>query len=157
MLKGTIQKLLTASVIAVGVMATEGLAAQKSDPFQVKLNVNSICRVAAPDMNFGTVAQVTGTETASTQISVWCNNGVLFLVSFSSTALVSAVNSTLIGQTAGNTVTIPFQINKTGFFGIGTGHAPANAINFPVTGTLTATPGAVPDTYTRQLTAYVIY
>lgn len=132
-------------------------AAQKSDAIKIGIKISTICRIVASDVDFGTTLAVTGAETATSTVSVWCSTGVPFSLSFAPTGRIPTFNGTLVGQTPGNTTTIPFRLRRTGSSGTGLGHGALSALTFPIAGTLTATPGAMVDTYSRTVTIYLNY
>jgi spore coat protein U-like protein len=135
--------------------ATPVAAGQKTDTLRIGIKISTTCRIAAPDLDFGTATQVLGTEVATGNVSVWCNLGVPFSLSFTPTGRVPNLNSTLIGETPGNPGAIPFQLRRTGSAGIGLGQS--LPLLFPMRATLTATPDLWVDTYKRTVTIYLTY
>ncbi len=132
-------------------------AAQSGASFKVGAKVSTNCRIVAPDFDFGNLLQVTGSETITSNLSVWCNLGVPFSLSFNPTGRNPNFNGTLVGQIPGNATTIPFRLRRTGSSGTGLGQNAANVLTFPVTATLTATPNLIDDTYSRTVTIYLTY
>ena len=57
-------------------------AANSTKSINVKLNVVSGCALNVTDMDFGSVTQVLGTETATSTVTVNCSPGVPFRLSF---------------------------------------------------------------------------
>jgi spore coat protein U-like protein len=150
-------KLIAWVVALVVATALPAEAGQTTDTFKVGIKISTICRIVAADLDFGTTTAVTGTESVTSNISVWCNSGVPYSLSFNPTGRVANFNGTLVGQTPGNPGTIPFRVRRTGSSGTGRGHRAANVRNFPMTATLTATPNLWVDTYKRTVTIYLNY
>ena len=124
-------------------------AANKSTSMNVKLTVAFGCALNVTDMDFGTVAQVTGTETATSTVTVNCSPGTLFLLSFKPTFSFADINrnSTLTRAGGG---TVNFSMALQGFFGF-------TSTSTTINGQLAATPGAVAGVYQSTETLYVIY
>ena len=124
-------------------------AASKSNSMNVKLTVAFGCALNVTDMDFGNVAVVTGTETATSTVTVNCSPGTLFLLSFQPAFSFAGLNknSTLIRAGGG---TVNFSMALQGFFGF-------TSTTTTINGQLAATPGAVAGVYKSIETLYVIY
>ena len=128
---------------------TELHAANKSTSMNVKLTVAYGCALNVTNMDFGTVPTVTGTETATSNVTVNCSPGTLFLLSFQPTFSFANIsrNSTLTSIAGG---TVNFSMALQGFFGF-------TSTSTTINGQLAATPGAAPGVYQSTETLYVIY
>lgn len=132
-------------------------AGQASDPFAVTLTVNKKCVVLAGPMNFGTVNEVTGTETATSNVRVRCSKTTPFTLSLAAASVVTTEAGLLNGVTPGNTDKVPYNLVLSGSSGTGAGLRNANTIFFTILGSLTATPVLQPDVYRRTRRVYVTY
>jgi spore coat protein U-like protein len=151
---------ISLAIAAAALISTSSsvFAAQANDGFQVKVVVNANCIVVANDVDFGTVTQVAGTETASGTVSVRCSKNTPFTLSLSPTAAVTSATGTLAGAIAGNTDTVAYSVTLSGSSGTGAGMGVPQALAFTINGALTtATPTLTPDTYTAARTLYVNY
>jgi spore coat protein U-like protein len=138
--------------------SSSAFAAQANDGFVVKVVVNANCIVVANDVDFGTITQVAGTETASGTVSVRCSKSTPFTLSLSPTAAVTTATGTLAGAIAGNTDTVAYSVTLSGSSGTGAGMGVAQAVAFNINGALTAAaPTLTPDTYSAARTLYVNY
>jgi hypothetical protein len=117
----------------------------------LKTSVNIVtptsCAITASDMNFGTMSQVLGTETATSTVDVHCPTGTFFILSFSTTALATTKNSTLVNA-ANNKIN--FSMALASFFGFTAGTT-------TITGTLANTPNVPQGIYKSVETINVIY
>jgi spore coat protein U-like protein len=132
-------------------------AGQKNDAFLTRVIVAKQCIVVADDVDFGALAQVTGTETASGLLKIRCSKNTPFTVSLRATTSVTAINTNLVPLNALNTDRIRARITLSGTGATGTGLATSNTVTYSINGSLTANPLARPDTYRRNLTLYVNY
>ena len=128
-------------------------AASVNKSMNVKLTVASVCNVNVVNMDFGTLTKVVGTETASSYVTVVCNQLSTVFLSFLPTFSVANTgrNSTLT-SVAGDTINFSMQLR--GYFGI------LNAFQTGFTyidGKLAATPGVKSGIYQSTETLYVIY
>lgn len=127
-------------------------AAKATNTMNIKAQVNGACVLSVADMNFGTVTQVTGTETASSYVTVVCSRGATVDLTFVSNALGNTTrNSTLVSPAGG---TINFSMALQGSHG--TLFAGQTGFTF-INGKLFATPGAAAGVYSSVETLYVIY
>jgi spore coat protein U-like protein len=149
----------TAAVAAfVASAAPSAFAAQVSDAFDVKIKVNAVCLVVANDVNFGTVTEVLGTETATGTVAVRCSKSTPFTLSFAAASAATTASGNMAGVTAGNTDTVPYALTMSGSSGTGAGLAAASAQNFTINGSITAAvPALKPDDYLAARTLYVNY
>ena len=124
-------------------------ASSVNTSFPVSVTVNSTCALNVANMNFGTVAQVTGTEKATSAVTVNCSPGTLFLLSFKPTFSFADINrnSTLTRAGGG---TINFSMALQGFFGF-------TSTSTTINGQLAATPGAANGFYQSLETLYINY
>lgn len=128
-------------------------AANVKNTMNVKLQVNGACVLTVVNMDFGSLTQVMGTETASSYVTVVCNQLSTIYLSFLPTFSVANTsrNSTL---TSGTGNKINFSMALQGYFGV----LPAGATGYTyINGKLAATPGASAGIYQSTETLYVIY
>ncbi len=149
-------------MIAVAAVAassvTSAFAAQVSDGFDVKIKVNAVCFVTAGDVNFGTVTEVLGTETATGAVSVRCSKSTPFTLSFAAASASTTASGNMAGVTAGNTDTVPYALTLSGSSGTGAGLGVPQAVAFTINGSITAAvPALNPDDYLAARTLYVNY
>jgi spore coat protein U-like protein len=153
----TITKIIAAAAVAASVIPA-AQAAQVSDAFDVKIKVNAVCFVTAGDVDFGTVTEVVGTETASGAVSVRCSKNTPFSISFAAASAATTASGDMAGVTAGNTDTVPYSLTLSGTSGTGAGLGVPNAQSFTINGSLTAAvPALTPDDYAHARTLYVNY
>ena len=144
--------LLVAALVALG--STSAFAASASGNFNVQVKINTACTVAATAMDFGTLSTVVGTETAASNVSVTCNKGTAYGLSFTNVAVVAAATTTAAIILNNGANVIPASLKVTGgATGTATGGTDAGV----VTGTLTATAYPAAGTYSNTQTLYVIY
>ena len=128
-------------------------ASSVNTSFPVSVTVNSKCALNVANMNFGTLATVKGTETASSYVSVVCTKGSTIFLSF--TPVYSATNttrnSTMTSAAGGK---INFKMTLQGSFGILNGGQTGYTY---IDGQLAATPGAVTGFYQSLETLYINY
>ena len=78
--------------------ASSAFAATASGTFNVKVNITTACAVSATAVNFGSLSTVLGTETANSTVSVICNPGTAYSLSFvSGSAGLTATGNLLNG------------------------------------------------------------
>jgi spore coat protein U-like protein len=151
------KRLVFGLMTAVSACMSPAIAGQKNDGFQARVAVVKKCTVIADDVNFGTINQVTGTETATGQIRILCSKTTPFSISMNATRSVTALNTQLLPLIATNPDRVRARVTLSGSGGTGTGLATSNTITYNIGGTITANPLARPDTYRRNLTLYINY
>ena len=128
-------------------------AASKTNSMNVKMQVGAVCNLNVVNMDFGTVTQVTGTETASSAVTVICSKRSTVFLSFTPTFSVAGTsrNSTLVSAAGG---TVNFSMALQGY----TGTLPAGVTGVTnIIGQLVATPGAAAGAYQSTETLWVNY
>lgn len=98
-------------------------------------------------MDFGNITAVSGTETATSNVTVNCTPGALYLLSFSPSSWTTTRSSSMSNLSSAK---INFNMALGGTWGTGSG---TKVIN----GQLAATPGAPTGAYKSVETLYVIY
>lgn len=121
-------------------------AAQKQT-LNIAITVNYGCSLSVSDMDFGTINKVTGSETATANVTVNCTPGALYLLSFAPSTWTTTRSSAMSNP---SNAKINFNMALNSIWGIGSG---ATSIN----GQLAATPGAQTGAYKSVETLYVIY
>ena len=128
-------------------------AASFTKTMNVKLSVASVCALNVANMDFGTLTKVVGTETASSYVSVVCNQLSTVYLSFLPTFSVANTGRTSsLTSVAGDTINFSMQLR--GYFG--TLGAFQTGFTY-IDGKLAATPGVKAGTYQSTETLYVIY
>ncbi len=100
-----------------GLLLVVGLSAVQSAAAATKVNFNftararlqGVCNVTATDMDFGSFATITGTETATSNVVVTCTKGTSYTVSLRNGQASAARNMTLrdaVGNTIRGTLTL---------------------------------------------------
>ena len=128
-------------------------AASVNKSMNVKLTVASACALNVVNMDFGTLTKVVGTETASSYVTLVCNQLSTIFLSFLPTFSVANTgrNSTLT-SVAGDTINFLMQLR--GYFG--TLGAFQTSLTY-TDGKRAATPGVKSGIYQSTETLYVIY
>lgn len=121
-------------------------AAQKQS-LNIAVTINYGCSISVSDMDFGTINTVTGSETATSNVTVSCTPGALYLLSFAPGSWTTMRSSAMSNPSSAK---INFNMALTGIWGIGSGTSSIN-------GQLAATPGAPTGAYKSVETLYVIY
>jgi len=132
---------------ALVLMAAPTLAASKSGAMAAQVNILKACRITATAMDFGTLTKVTGTETATSTVTVTCSAGTTYLVSFRATGPRPNVTVRLNGPAA--------QFIRTGLTLATT--AGTSSGSHVISGLLVAQAVPTPGTYVRVQTVFVIY
>lgn len=127
--------------------AQEARAAAQSKTLKISVTINYGCNLAVSDMDFGTITAVTGSETATSTVTVNCTPGALYLLSFSPSSWTTTRASMMSNPSSAK---INFNMALNGIWGIGSGTATIN-------GQLAATPSAQTGAYKSVETLYVIY
>jgi spore coat protein U-like protein len=148
--------------VALGVLAAlsagKAAAGQAMGDFTVRMKLNAQCLVEATDIDFGTLTEVTGAETASGQVKVRCSQGTPFTVSYSSVSISAVLNQNMFGVAPFNTDIIPYRLTLAGTSGTGVGLGVANAVIFSVAAQIRGGPANVrPDIYRNNRRVYVTY
>jgi spore coat protein U-like protein len=127
--------------------AEAACAAAQKQTLNIAVTINYGCSLAVSDMDFGTITTVTGSETATSNVTVNCTPGALYLLSFSPSSWTTTRSSAMSNPSSAK---INFNMALSGIWGVGSG---TTAIN----GQLAATPGAQTGAYKSVETLYVIY
>ncbi len=127
--------------------AQEACAAAQNKTLNISVTINYGCNLAVSDMDFGTISAVTGSETATSTVTVNCTPGALYLLSFSPSSWITTRASAMSNP---SNAKINFNMALNGVWGIGSGTTTIN-------GQLAATPGAQTGAYKSVETLYVIY
>lgn len=122
-------------------------ATAQKQTLNIAVTINYGCSLAVSDMDFGTITAVTGSETATSNVTVNCTPGAFYLLSFSPSSWTTTRSSAMSNPSSAK---INFKMSLSGIWGIGSG---TTAIN----GQLAATPGAPTGAYKSVETLYVIY
>jgi len=145
--------LFAAAIVAAG--ANSALAASSSGTFNVQVKIAAACTISATAMNFGTVTgSVLGSETASSTVSVGCNKGTTYNVSFSALSTLGTPLTTASINLNNGVNVIPAGLTISAG---STGTATGGVDSATVSGLLTATANPTPGTYSNTQTIYVVY
>ena len=147
--------LLPIVAVAGIVSATSAFAVTASGTFVVSVNITKACSVSATAVNFGSLSTILGTESANSTVSVICNVGTPYNLSF-----VSADNTaiTAAGNLANGANTIPVNYAfASAAAASGTGNGGTAATNTIAVTLPTATPYPTVGLYTQTRTVYVNY
>lgn len=131
--------------------ASSAFAATASGTFNVQVTIVKACSVAATGINFGNLSTILGTESANSTVSVVCNAGTPYNLSFISgnNAAITASGNLLNGA---NTIPVNYAFaNAAAAAGTGT------AINTIAVTLPTATPYPATGLYQQTQTVYVNY
>ena len=131
--------------------ATSAFAVTQSGTFNVQVTIVKACSVSATAVNFGNLSTILGTESANSTVSVVCNVGTPYNLSF-----ISANNAaiTAAGNLANGANNIPVAYafaNAAAAAGTGTA-TNSIAVTLP-----TATPFPAVGLYQETRTVYVNY
>ena len=127
--------------------AQSAYAAAQKQTLNIAVTINYGCSLAVSDMDFGTISAVTGSETATSTVTVNCTPGALYLLSFSPSSWTTTRTSAMSNPSSAK---INFNMALSSIWGIGSGTSSIN-------GQLAATPGAQTGAYKSVETLYVIY
>ncbi len=136
--------LLAAGAVLAGSAAA--YAAQTSDAFQSRINIQSSCVVTAADVDFGNVGVISGTETASSTVAINCSGGVPWTLSFDTLGTVTAYTGTMVNGAED----VAYSAALSGTSGTGPGSVSINAA-------LPAQVTPPPALYTDNRTVYITY
>ncbi len=144
--------ILAAAVLAAG--ASSAFALSASGNFNVQVKIATACTVGATAMDFGSLNTVVGTENATSNVSVTCNKGTAYGLSFTNVATIALATTTAAINLNNGLNVIPASLKvSSGATGVATGGTDVGL----VTGTLTATAYPTAGTYSNTQTLYVIY
>lgn len=102
---------------AVTVWATAAHAAQTTDTYTTRINIQTMCAITVSDMNFGNVG-VISTHTATATVGINCSLGTAYALSFSNTLPVT--NYTGAMTNGANSITYSAALGSAGGIGPGT-------------------------------------
>ncbi|MDE2445083.1 MAG: spore coat protein U domain-containing protein [Alphaproteobacteria bacterium] len=146
------RKYLLPIVAAAGLAsASSAFAATASGTFNVQVTIVKACSVAATAVNFGNLSTILGTESANSTVSVVCNVGTPYNLSFISgnNAAITASGNLVNGA---NTIPVNYAFaNAAAAAGTGTA-TNTIAVSLP-----TATPFPATGLYQQTQTVYVNY
>ena len=134
--------LLPLVAVAGLVSASSAFAATASGTFNVQVTIVKACAVSATAVNFGNLSTVLGTETANSTVSVICNPGTAYSLSFvSGSAGLTATGNLVNGaSTIGATYDLGTAAAASGTgSGTDTLKVGLNAASYPATGLYQAT------------------
>lgn len=150
MFRSSHSKLFSISLIALATSlcsAQVASAAAQKQTLNIAVTINYGCSLSVSDMDFGTITSVTGSETATSNVTVNCTPGALYLLSFSPSTWTTTRASAMSNPSSAK---INFNMALSSIWGIGSGTSQIN-------GQLAATPGAPTGVYKSVETLYVIY
>lgn len=136
--------LVPASLLVAIVGGSPAHATQSSDTFTTSVRVFVGCIISAADLDFGTVALITGTETTTARVDVECTGDAPFSLSFSPTRNLSNYVGTMLNGT--RAITYRAQLGR---------RVGRRADTFTITGTLPPQPTPLPGTYVDDRMIYV--
>jgi spore coat protein U-like protein len=128
--------------------ATNANAYTATGNFTARITLLSSCTVGATDLDFGTTAQITGVQTATSTVSVTCSNNRPFALS------LNAVTEEMVGVTV-NTEVVAYTTAWAG--GVSTGTGTGASQNFTINGTLDAQATPSDQDYTQARVVTVTY
>jgi spore coat protein U-like protein len=142
--------LLPIVAVATLASASAALAATSSGTFNVQVTIVKACAVSATAVNFGSLSTILGTETATSTVSVVCNAGTPYSLSFvSGSASLSTTGNLVNGA---STIPVAYSFANAGA-AAGTGTA-TNTMDVKLP-TATAYPAV--GVYQQTQTVYVNY
>lgn len=147
----------SAAILAVALpclfMPCAAQAAKSTNTLNVKLQVIKGCAVDVANMDFGIVPQVTGTETASSIVTVTCSRFASFRLSFAPVySLANTSRNSTLTSPAGGKINFSMTLQSS------TGTLfPRQSTSTFINGQLAATPGAAPGVYQSTETLWVNY
>jgi spore coat protein U-like protein len=145
--------LLPLAAAAAVLGSAPAFALQSSDGFSTTITIQTSCVVTAPDLNFGNVGVISGTETVTDNIDVNCSAGTAYWLSFNSDPLLInqsiVLNAAAMDNGAGSTVTYNAVI--------GGGAAGVGPALYPIIVSLPPQVTPAPGIYTDSQTVYVNY
>jgi spore coat protein U-like protein len=137
-----------ATVLAVA-GASSAFAAQTSANFQARVTIQTSCVVTAGALDFGNVGVITGSETATSTVSVNCSAGTPYTLSFNNAT--TGITSYSSAMTNGSTAeTVAYSASLSGAGGTGPG-------SFTITGQLASQTTPSPRQYTDNKVVYLNY
>ena len=125
----------------------QAFAAQRSDGFVTRINIQTSCALTANPMNFGNVGIINGGEQATATVNVNCSSSTPYALSFSSSAVTTSF--------AGQMVNGPAHVNYSAFL-LGPNTGTGSNVH-TIVGTLPAQPTPASATYIDTRTIYVNY
>lgn len=130
--------------------ASSSFAATSSGTFNVQVNIVKACAVSATAVNFGNLSTILGTEAGTSTVSVTCNAGTPYSLSFvSGSASLSTTGSLVNGA---NTIPVAYSFaNAAAAAGTGTA---TNTLDVKLP---TATAYPATGLYQQTQTVYVNY
>ncbi|MDE2445084.1 MAG: spore coat protein U domain-containing protein [Alphaproteobacteria bacterium] len=135
--------------LSIVAMAVDATAATRSRTFNTRVRIVKSCRISATPVNFGNLSTVLGTETATSTVSVICNVGTTYRLSFTAAAGTLTKTSNLVN--GANTIRANFSLG-TAAAAAGTGSGTKSIMVG-----LAAKPFPVPGLYQVTQTVYIVY
>ena len=137
------------SILAACCVATTAYAATSSGTFNVQVTIAKTCIVSATPVNFGSLSTVLGSETANSTVTVTCNAGTPYNLSF--TTVAGGLSKTTNLTNGANIIPANFSLG-TAAAASGTGSGTAT-----ISVGLTATPYPVTGLYQATQTINIVY
>lgn len=139
-------------IVAVATLASaaSSFAATASGTFNVQVTIVNACKVSATNVDFGNLSTILGTEAGTSTVSVTCNRGTPYSLSFVSGSASLSTTGNLVNS--GNTIPVAYSFASTAA-AAGTGTA-TNTMDVKLP---TATPYPAIGVYSQIQTVYVNY
>jgi spore coat protein U-like protein len=151
-IKGNVMRKYLLPLVAVATLASaaSAFAATSSGTFNVQVTIVKACTVGATAVNFGNLSTILGTEAGTSTVSVTCNAGTPYSLSFvSGSASLTATGSLVNGA---NSIPVAYSFaNAAAAAGTGTA---TNTMDVKLP---TATPYPATGLYQQTQTVYVNY
>ena len=150
--KGNVMRKYLLPLVAVAGLASASAAfsATSSGTFNVQVTIVKACAVSATAVNFGNLSTILGTEASTSTVSVTCNAGTPYSLSFVSGSASLSTTGNLVNGV--NTIPVAYSFaNAIAAAGIGTA---TNTMDVKLP---TATPYPATGLYQQTQTVYVNY
>jgi spore coat protein U-like protein len=145
---------LTSLAVVLVVPPLPAFAVNKSAAFTSRIRIYTGCLISLGDLVFAPTFTLTGTETATSTVTILCSKHVPWRLSFSSTGPNPSTTGVMTGVTPGNTSTINYSM---GFNGNATGTGTGFPQSKPLNATITTVGNVTADNYIQPRVLYVIY
>ena len=147
--------LLPIVAVASIVGASSAFAITQAGTFNVQVTIVKACSVSATAVNFGLLSTILGTESATSTVSVVCNVGTPYNLSFI-TANNGAITATGNLVNGANTIPVAYAFASAAAAS-GTGNGATVATNTIAVTLPTATPFPTAGNYSEVRTVFVNY
>lgn len=145
---------LTSLAVALVVPPLPASAANKSAAFTSRITISAGCLISLGDLVFAPTSTLTGTEAATSTVTLQCSKRVAWRLSFSATGAVASTTGVMTGVTPGNTSNINYTMRIIGSAtGTGTGLPQTKTLR----GRIVTVGNVTPDSYIQPRVLYVIY